>query len=202
MNNIKNMVRLIAFGVALLLVSPAIIASWLEKIASSSEAVFGSFGQLFSIVPSPVGRYLRSAYYFGTLEQCSWRIHIGFGSLFVHRGAFIRERVSMGSYCVIGHADIGSDVRMASRVSVPSGKRQHLTDDGQLSQSTNYNRVNIGRGCWVGEGAIVMAHVGEHSIISAGAVVTNEMPKSTIVGGNPARVLKSLNSDSSSPSDV
>ena len=202
MNNIKNMVRLIAFGVALLLVSPAIIASWLEKIASSSEAVFGSFGQLFSIVPSPIGRYLRSAYYFGTLEQCSWRIHIGFGSLFVHRGAHVSERVSMGSYCVIGHANISSDVRMASRVSIPSGKRQHLTDDGQLSQSTQYDYVKIGQGCWIGEGAIVMAHVGEHSIVSAGAVVADEMPKSTIVGGNPARVLKSLNSDNSSPSDV
>ncbi len=84
---------------------------------------------------------------------------------------------------------------MASRVSVPSGKRQHLDDEGRLASTTRFDTVTIGDGTWVGEGAIIMADVGRQCIVSAGAVVSKEMPDSCLIGGNPARVLKAVAHD-------
>jgi acetyltransferase-like isoleucine patch superfamily enzyme len=106
----------------------------------------------------------------------------------------LARNVSMGVYCVIGHATIGAGTRLASRVSVPSGKRQHLDDAGSLSDDNRFERVTIGPGCWIGEGAILLADVGERCIVSAGAVVIKPVGAGCVVGGNPARVLKASES--------
>ena len=133
---------------------------------------------------------LRAAYYFGTLDECSWETNVGFGTIFSHRHARLGARASMGAYCVIGHADIGPGVRIGSRVSIPSGKRQHLDAAGRLSSSERFDTVAVGEGSWIGEGAILLAKVGYGCIVSAGAVVTTAVPDRSVVGGNPARVLR------------
>ena len=190
--SLRRIFKVVAFGFFLLLTCPLIILAWIEKAISSSEGIFVAFGQLLSLVPGVPGIYLRGGYYFGTLSQCSWETHIGFGSFFTHREACVGNNVSTGSYCVIGQACIDRDVRMASRISIPSGKRQHLDEQGRLSAETKYDQVFIGKGCWVGEGAIILDDIGEESIVSAGAVVIKPMPESSLIGGNPARVLKTL----------
>jgi acetyltransferase-like isoleucine patch superfamily enzyme len=187
---LRRVVKLAALAVCSLLVAPLIVGAWFEKVLVRTEGVFGTFGQLLALVPGPIGVYLRAAYCWGTLDACSPEVHIGFGSVFTHRGARLARNVSTGFYCVIGHATIGEGARLASRVSVPSGKRQHLDDTGAMSDDNRFERVAIGSGCWVGEGAIVLADVGERCIVSAGAVVLKPVPPGCIVGGNPARVLK------------
>lgn len=54
--------------------------------------------------------------------------------------------------------------------------------------------INIGSDVWVGGGAIICPgiHIGDRSIIAAGAVVTKDVPADVIVGGNPARLIKKL----------
>jgi acetyltransferase-like isoleucine patch superfamily enzyme len=90
---------------------------------------------------------------------------------------------------------------MGSRVSIPSGKRQHFGDDRGLTATTRFDTVEVGEGTWVGEAATIMANVGEGCVVSAGAVVARDMPAHSIVGGNPARVLKSLRA-SAEPADA
>jgi acetyltransferase-like isoleucine patch superfamily enzyme len=180
------------FGASVLVVSPLILLAWLEQHTYHGEIVFTFLSQALALVPGLPGSYLRGAYYFGSLEHCSWETHIGFGSIFTHRGGCIGARASLGSYCVIGHANVGDEVMMGSRVSVPSGKRQHMDDAGQLTSGSRYDTVTIGSGTWVGEGAIIMADVGSSCIVSAGAVVIREMPDRSIIGGNPARVIRMM----------
>ncbi len=180
------------FGCGFVLASPGILLAWLEKKLSRGETVFVFFAQLFALFPGAPGVVVRGAFYYATLDRCSWETHVGFGSMFTHRGGTMAPHASMGSYCVLGHADIGAGVVMASRVSVPSGKRQHLGEGGQFSVAPVFERVAIGPQTWVGEGAIILADVGARCIVSAGAVVTKEIGGGCLVGGNPARVIKEL----------
>ena len=186
-----RVVKVLAFLVCLVLVMPLVAASWLEKRLSRSEAVFTLFAQLLAPLPGLPGALLRGAYYFGTLRSCSWETHVGFGSIFTHRDATLARHASMGAYCVIGHAQIGEAAMIGSRVSIPSGKRQHLDADGRLSASEGrFERVAVGPGSWVGEGAIVLASIGARCIVSAGAVVTREMLDDCLIAGNPAQVVR------------
>lgn len=190
--SVRQVVKICAFTVSAVLVSPLIGLSWLEKRLWRGEALFAACAQLLALVPGLVGAYLRGAYYFGTLERASWQTHVGFGSLFTHRGGALGAKASMGSYCVLGHAKIGAGVMMASRVSIPSGKRQHFAVDGGLTGESTFATVSVGERTWVGEGAIILADIGSDCIVAAGAVVTASMPNGVLIGGNPARIIKEL----------
>ena len=54
--------------------------------------------------------------------------------------------------------------------------------------------VHIGRNAWIGVGAIILPGVtiGENAVIAAGAVVNKNVAPNSIVGGNPAKFIKSL----------
>jgi acetyltransferase-like isoleucine patch superfamily enzyme len=182
----------LVFGASLLLASPLIVAAWLEKRMSRGEAIFVASSQLLSLIPDLVGVHIRAAFYYATLEDCHWEVHVGFGSIFTHRGATLARNVSMGAYCIIGHADIAERVMMGSRISIPSGKRQHFDDSDCLTDEPRFARVAIGAGTWVGEGAVIMARVGARSIVSAGTVVIKETPDDCLIGGNPARMIRAL----------
>ena len=48
---------------------------------------------------------------------------------------------------------------------------------------------------WIGANVVVVPGVtiGKHSIVAAGSVVTKRVPPYSVVGGNPARLLKVYN---------
>jgi galactoside O-acetyltransferase len=57
--------------------------------------------------------------------------------------------------------------------------------------------VHIGRGAWIGAYSIIQkgVRVGVGSIVAAGSVVTKDVPDWTMVGGNPAKVIRELRED-------
>ena len=57
--------------------------------------------------------------------------------------------------------------------------------------------VTLGNNVWIGDGATVCKGVtiGENSVIGASSIVTSDIPANVIAAGNPARVIKPLDSD-------
>jgi acetyltransferase-like isoleucine patch superfamily enzyme len=68
--------------------------------------------------------------------------------------------------------------------------RGKTTGESQISHSP----VQIGEHVWVGFNSCIMKGVviGPRSVIAAGSVVTKDVPSDTLVGGNPAKVIRSL----------
>lgn len=158
-----------------------------------SERLFHFGARSLSLVPGRIGRYLRTSFYVVTLPRCGYDLALDLCSWVAHPTAEIGRGVVVGSFSIIGTATIGDDVLVASRVSVLSGKSQHPMPR-QREQSGDrepyFERVHIGRGCWLGEGSIVMADLGEYCMISPGSVVTRKAPPESTAIGNPARFLK------------
>lgn len=57
--------------------------------------------------------------------------------------------------------------------------------------------IHIGKNVWIGAGAVILAGVsiGNNAVVAAGAVVRKDVAPNTVVGGVPARVLRTLADD-------
>jgi carbonic anhydrase/acetyltransferase-like protein (isoleucine patch superfamily) len=61
----------------------------------------------------------------------------------------------------------------------------------------NTQAVKIGKNVWVGDSAIIGkgVHIGDNAVIGAGSIVVKDIPANAIAAGNPASVLKYLETD-------
>ena len=85
------------------------------------------------------------------------------------------------------HIKIGDNVTLARNVQI-------LAHDASTKSHLGYTRigkVSIGNTVFVGAGSIILpgVSIGDNSIIGAGSLVTTDVPPNTIVAGNPARFL-------------
>lgn len=179
---IKGLCQAIALGLA----SPAAALTLFGRL----KAVYTFFAQSYALVPGLPGSYLRAAYYKMTLRQSSLDVTLAFGTYFVQPDTVLEPGISVGAYCVIGSSSIGARSQIASHVLMPSGRHQHLRNvDGRLSDTITHP-TRIGTDCWIGDGAIVMADLGEGVTVGAGSVVTKPVPAGLVVVGNPARPIQ------------
>lgn len=103
--------------------------------------------------------------------------------------------VGIGSV-LTGPVEIGNNVIMAQHVGI-SGLNHGYTDiDIPIrDQKCTAAVVKIEDDCWIGTNAVITAGVtiGKHAIVAGGSVVTKDVPPYSVVGGNPARILRQYN---------
>lgn len=96
---------------------------------------------------------------------------------------------------LIGPVSIGSHVHLAQGVTV-TGLNHNFSDPSLRidEQGVSTVPVTIGDDVWIGANAVILPGVviGSHAVVAAGAVVTADVPPSTVVAGVPAKVIRTI----------
>ena len=108
----------------------------------------------------------------------------------------------VGDRCVIGRGShivahqsivIGDDVYTGPYVYITDQNHGYADPDVPIGRQWPSNTaVSIGRGSWLGAGAIVLpgACIGRNVVVAAGSVVRGQVPDRCVVAGVPARVVR------------
>ena len=94
-----------------------------------------------------------------------------------------------------GGIEIGSDVIMGSYISFHS-QNHNFNDSSKLirEQGVTSKGIKIGNNIWVGAKVTFLdgCEVGNNSVVAAGAVVNDVFPDNVVIGGVPAKILKTI----------
>ena len=90
---------------------------------------------------------------------------------------------------VMGPIEIGDEVSTGPCVKILGSRHPALS-----AEKDNNQKTKIGNNVWISSGSIILfgVAIGDNAIISAGAVVTKDVPEGAFVGGNPARNLSAI----------
>ncbi len=115
---------------------------------------------------------------------------------YINLGIFTRigKNVFINHGCTfldIGGITIEDDVLIGPKVCLTT---EGHPIDPQERKKLLVKPIVIKRNAWIGVGVTVLAGVtiGENSVVAAGAVVTKDVPANTVVGGVPAKVIKTI----------
>jgi virginiamycin A acetyltransferase len=190
---VKQWLKLLADFAAMIVVAPAVACYYGAAAVVGPVRAFPGWSQAFALAPGTLGAYLRRAFYRVVLARCDAGACITFGTIFSHPTASVGRNVYIGAFCCLGDVTLEDDVLLGSHVSVANGAAQHgieRLDVPIREQPGIWPRVTIGRDTWVGDRATVLADVGQHCVIGAGAVVTESVPDYAVAVGVPARVVR------------
>nr|WP_314081709.1 DapH/DapD/GlmU-related protein [uncultured Leptotrichia sp.] len=117
----------------------------------------------------------------------------------------IGDNVQINDYVHFSCAEsliIGDNVLIASKVYITdlnhgnySGKEQSNPQEIVKERKIYTKPVKIENNVWIGENVSILpgVEIGENAILGANSVVTKNVPKNSIVAGNPAKVIKVYN---------
>lgn len=187
------MLKAVVHVLATVVVLPALLSFHVRRLALGRDRALEGSSQALALVPGLLGVYLRGAFLALVLDEFDRSAAVHFGTILSQASARIGPNVYVGPRCHLGRVHLDRDVLLAAGVHVPSGPDTHGTADVSRpirEQPGTLRAIHIGEGSWIGSAAVVMADVGRHSIVAAGAVVTEPVDDYVIAGGVPARLLR------------
>ncbi len=190
----------------------AIIRGWklLLRLRNPKMAMLGRRVKFFNLPKIKFGKFMKigdNVYISGLgSEGISFGDNVGIGAhsrvvvstSFNNLGKYIRigNNVGMGEFAYLGGAgglEIGDDCIIGQYFSCHP--ENHIYEDLSTPirhQGVNRKGIKIGTNCWIGSKVTILdgVQIGEGSIIAAGAVVTSSFPENSIIGGVPAKLIK------------
>ena len=116
--------------------------------------------------------------------------HTNFGRFIqIGKNVFINHACS---FLDLGGITIEDDVLIGPKVNL-------ITENHPLNPADRKalicNPIVIKCNAWIGAGVTILpgVTVGENAVVAAGAVVSKDVPANTVVGGVPARFIKTIN---------
>lgn len=137
------------------------------------------------------------------LKKCGKNCLIGIGSDLTYHNISIGDNVSIGKnamfMCTRAEIKIGNNVMFGPHVFMITGGHRidligrymkSIGNDEKLSE--NDKDIIVEGDNWIGANSIILKGVtiGRGAVIAAGAIVTKDVPRYAIVGGNPASIIK------------
>lgn len=152
---------------------------------------------LLNLFP-PVGKYLswRGKLAAKVLKSCGTNLKIAsLVNIYNPNNLSCGNNVYIGYCTYIGGGEVYLDdeVVIGPFCSIVAGN--HTSKDGSYRFGPyDYGTISIGKGTWLGSHVTITSNVkiGRGCVIAANAVVTKDVPDFTMVGGVPAKVIKSL----------
>jgi len=149
----------------------------LHKCKVGSETVICDFVNLYECT-------IGNRCLIGTFVEIQKKVFIG-NNVRIQSHSFICEGVVIEDNVFIGH-----------HVVFTNDKYPRSTNpDGSLKKPSDWNleNVHVKKGASIGSNATIVGPVtiGEDAMVGAGSVVIKDVPKHSVVVGNPARPLKS-----------
>ena len=141
-----------------------------------------------------------------SINSGSWANPIGNGTK-TNFQLFRNGSIQIGNHCGISNVSFTSAVgiKIADNVMLGEGCKIYDTDFHPISYSErmipgnpeeyiNSKEVVIDEGVFVGAGTLILkgVHIGRHSVIGAGSVITKSVPENEIWAGNPAKFIAEI----------
>ena len=201
MPTVKKCVKGCLWLVAAAITSPVVI--WVKVLSlSGGDSAFQGASQFLSLLPGVSGVWLRQAFYYMVIDAPWPGPRISFATTLAQRDTKFGRDVYVGSACNLGRCRVGDRTLIGTGVYVASARAHDFEDANRpiAEQGGDIRQVMIGKDCWIGNAAIVMADLADGVVIGAGTVVVKPCQSNGVYVGNPAKLIKSRQSAPKLPS--
>jgi acetyltransferase-like isoleucine patch superfamily enzyme len=95
--------------------------------------------------------------------------------------------------CAANYIEIGDYSLIGQNVTIMDFEA-HGVDPHKRRSIGEIGHVIIGKNTWIGNNVMILknSEIGDNTIIATGSVVSGKFPENVIIGGVPAKIIKSI----------